>query len=73
MVVTSEASNLVICSSKKYPYPPRAKEGNGNSEGRGFRKEALSEGVGVPYRGFFPGGLSIACERQTFSSLIAAE
>ena len=46
MFVTSEASYLVMCSSKKYPYPPPATEGNGNSEGRGVRKEAISEGVG---------------------------
>ena len=64
MVVTSEASYVVMCSSKKYPYPPPATEGNGNSEGRGVRKEANSEGrgvrkeaiseeVGVDNRGFF--------------------
>ena len=62
MVVTSEASYLVMYSSKKYPYPPPATEGNGNSEGRGVRKEAISERVEVAYRGFFPGGQSIACE-----------
>ena len=60
MVVTSEASYVAMCSSKKYSYPPPATEGNGKSEGRGVRKEAISKGVGggVAYRGFFPGGLS---------------
>ena len=48
MVVTSEASYVVMCSSKKYPYPPPATESNGKSEGRGVRKEAISEV-------FFPG------------------
>ena len=56
MVVTSEASNLVMCSSEKYPYPPPATEGNGNSEGRGVRKEAISEGVGGSLQGFFSRG-----------------
>ena len=46
MFATSEASYLVMCSSKKYPYPPSATEGNGNSDGRGVRKEAISEGGG---------------------------
>ena len=42
---------------RKYPSPPPT-EGNGNSEGRGVQKEAISDGVGVAYRGFLPGGLS---------------
>ena len=41
-------------SSRKYP----ATEGNGNSEGRGFQKEAISEGMGGCLQRFFPGGLS---------------
>ena len=55
MVVTSEASNLVISSSKKYPYPLPAKEGNGNSEGKGVPKVGNFRGGGVVYRGFFQG------------------
>ena len=43
---------------RKYPSPPPPTEGNGNSEGRGVQKEAISDGVGVAYRGFLPGGLS---------------
>ena len=43
---------------RKYPSPPPSTEGNGNSEGRGVQKEAISDGVGVAYRGFLPGGLS---------------
>ena len=56
MFVTSEASYVVVCSSKKYPYPPPATEGNGKSEGRGVRKEAISEGVGGCLQGFFSTG-----------------
>ena len=56
MFVTSEASYLVACSSKKHSYPPPATEGNGNSEGRGVRKEAISEGVGGCLQGFFSRG-----------------
>ena len=43
---------------RKYPFPPPPTEGNENSEGRGVQKEAISDGVGVAYRGFLPGGLS---------------
>ena len=57
--MTSEASNLVICSCKKYPYPPPAKEGNGNSEGKGVPKVGnFRGGGGCLQRFFFPGGLS---------------
>ena len=38
MVVTSEASYLVMCSSKKYPYPPPATAGNGKFRGEGGPK-----------------------------------
>ena len=55
MVVTFEASYLVICSSKKYPYPPSATEGNRNSEGRGSERRQFPRGWGVDYRGFFQG------------------
>ena len=45
---------------RKYPSPPlpplrRATE---IPSGGGVQKEAISEGVGVAYRGFLPGGLS---------------
>ena len=56
MVVTSEASNLVICSSKKYPYPPPAKEGNGNSEGKGVPKGGNFRGGGGCLQRFFSRG-----------------
>ena len=58
MVVTSEASNLVISSSKKYPYPLPAKEGNGNSEGKGVPKVGNFRGGGGWLQRFFPWGLS---------------
>ena len=41
-------------SSRKYS----ATEGNGNSEGRGVQKEAISKGMGGCLQRFFPGGLS---------------
>ena len=48
------------------PPPPPAprSEGNGNSEGggEGVQKEAISEGWGIDYRGFFPGDLGNICE-----------
>ena len=56
MFVTSEVSYLVMCSSKKYPYPPPATEGNGKSEGRGVRKKAISEWVGGCLQKFFSRG-----------------
>ena len=47
---------------RKYPFPPppppplrRATE---IPSGGGVQKEAISEGEGVAYRGFLPGGLS---------------
>ena len=40
------------------PSPPNPTEGNGYSEGRGVRKEVISEGWGVAQRRFFPVGVS---------------
>ena len=45
------------------------KEGNGNSEGRGIQKEAISEEVGVASRDFFPGAPSKS-NRQAISYLL---
>ena len=50
-----------MCISRKYPYPcpPRmATEILRGWGGGGVQKEAISEGLGVCYRGLFPGGLS---------------
>ena len=38
--------------------------------GGGVQKEAISEGVGVVYRGFFPGGLSTFGELFITASLL---
>ena len=50
-----------MCSSRKYPayVPPipLPTEGNGNSEGRGVQKKAISEGCGL-LKEFFSRGLS---------------
>ena len=48
------------------PYPPRPPFG-GQREfrgggGEGVQKEAISEGWGIDYRGFFPGDLGNICE-----------
>ena len=48
---------FLVCSSRKYPYP-LPPEGNGNSEGRGIQKQAISEGAGRLLTEFFPGDLS---------------
>ena len=52
--------HCVVLENIHTPPPSPATEGNGNLEGRGggSQKEAISEGVGVAYRGFFLGGLS---------------
>ena len=56
MVVTSEASYLVMCSSKKYPYPPPATAGNGKFRGEGGPKGGNSEWVGGCLQRFFSRG-----------------
>ena len=44
---------------RKYPFPPPPPTGGHRKfEGGGVQKEAISEGVGIAYRGFLPGGLS---------------
>ena len=44
---------------QKISIPPPPSHGDRNSEGMGgVQKEAISEGLGVCYRGLFPGGLS---------------
>ena len=47
-----------MCIVQFHNPPPRS-EGNGNSErgGEGVQKEAISEGWGIEYRGFFQGDL----------------
>ena len=49
-----------MCISRKYPYPrpPRMATEILRGWGGGVQKEAISEGLGVCYRGLFPGGLS---------------
>ena len=46
---------------RKYPFPsprPPLRRATEIPSGAGVQKEAISEGVGVAYRGFLPGGLS---------------
>ena len=45
---------------RKYPFlpPPPLRRATEIPSGGGVQKEAISEGVGVAYRGFLPGGLS---------------
>ena len=44
---------------RKYPFPPPRYGGQRKFRAEaGVQKEAISEGVGVAYRGFLPGGLS---------------
>ena len=54
----------VSCSSIPPPRPPfegqREFRGGGGREG--VQKEAISEGWGIDYRGFFPGDLGNICE-----------
>ena len=49
------------------PYPPPRPPFGGQREfrrggGEGVQKEAISEGWGIDYRGFFPGDLGNICE-----------
>ena len=47
IILIFSGTTQLLCSSRKYPYPSlSATEGNGNSEGRGVQKEAISKGVG---------------------------
>ena len=53
-------SHKVAKIYRKYPFPSPPRYGGQQkfrAEG-GVQKEAISEGVGVAYRGFLPGGLS---------------
>ena len=45
---------------RKYPFPspPPLRRATEIPSGGGVQKKAISEGVGVAYRGFLPGGLS---------------
>ena len=48
-----------MCISRKYPYPRPPRMATEILRGwGGVQKEAISEGLGVCYRGLFPGGLS---------------
>ena len=54
-------SHKVAKIYRKYPFPsppPLRRATEIPSGGGGVQKEAISEGVGVAYRGFLPGGLS---------------
>ena len=46
-----------MCISRKYPYPAPLEWQQKFQGDKGVQKEAISEGVGGCYRGFFPGGL----------------
>ena len=61
------ATNDQCVVLKKILHTPT--EGNGNSEGRGIQKEAVSEGVGVASRDFFQGAPS-KINRQAISYLL---
>ena len=53
----------VSCSSIPPPPPPvRRATGIPTGGGEGVQKEAISEGWGIDYRGFFPGDLGNICE-----------
>ena len=54
-------SRTVAKIYRKYPFPsppPPLGRATEIPSGGGVQKEAISEGVGVAYRGFLPGGLS---------------